>query len=55
MPNEKVGTSDSMTIKKETVKEGKVKKTEFFFPSLGVTVEAQTIEEAEKLAKKRAK
>ncbi len=54
MPNEKVGASDSMTIKKKLLRRARLK-NRVLFPSLGVTVEAQTIEEAEKLAKKRAK
>ncbi|MEA2056480.1 MAG: hypothetical protein U9O78_02050 [Patescibacteria group bacterium] len=56
MPNEKVKTTDELSIKKETVdKKGKVKKTTFFFPTYGVSVEAKDQKEALKLAKKKAK
>jgi len=56
MPGEKVGIKAGITIKKETVdKGGKVTKREFFFPSLGQSVEAETMEEARKLAEAKAK
>ena len=54
MANESVGIKDSMSIKKETVdKKGKVVKRVFFFPDLGVSVEAASQEEARKLAEKK--
>jgi hypothetical protein len=56
MPEEKVGTKAGMFIKKEEKdKSGKTIKTTFFFPDLGVSVNAETMEEAQMLAKKKAK
>ena len=45
-----IGAKEGMTIKKETIKEGKVEKTTFFFPDLDVSVNASSQEEARKLA-----
>jgi len=56
MATDKVGIKTRMTIKKETLdKEGKVTKREFFFPSLGQSAVAETMEEARKLAEVKAK
>jgi len=56
MATDKVGIKARMTIKKETIdKGGKVTKREFFFPSLGQSVEAETMEEARGLAEAKAK
>lgn len=56
MAEEAVGIKDKMSIKKETLDEkGKVVKTTYFFPDLGVSVEASSPEEAFKLAEKEAK
>jgi len=56
MATDKVGIKAGMTIKKETIdKGGKVTKREFFFPSLGQSVEAETMEEARGLAEAKAK
>jgi len=55
MANEAVGIKTGLSIKKETVVEGKVLKVQMFFPDLGVSVEVPvgtTNEEALKLAKK---
>ena len=57
MPGEKVGIKTGITIRKQTVDNttGKVKKTTFFFPDLGVSADAETAEEARKLAEEKAK
>jgi hypothetical protein len=56
MPEEKVGAKAGMSIKKEEKdKKGKTVKTTYFFPDLGVSVEAEDKDEARKLAEKKAK
>lgn len=51
MASEQVGIKTAMSIKKQTVgDDGKVEKTVFFFPDLGQSVEAETAEEARKIA-----
>ena len=56
MPGEKVGIKAGITAKLEKRdKEGKVEKTTFFFPDLGVSVDAENQEEARKLAEVKAK
>jgi len=53
---DKVGIKAGITAKLENRdKEGKVKKTTFFFPDLGVSVEATDKDEARKLAEAKAK
>jgi hypothetical protein len=55
MPDEKVGIKAGITAKLESRDEGgKVKKTTFFFPDLGVSVEAADESEAKELAEKKA-
>lgn len=50
---ESVGIKENVSIRKETVdKEGKVIKRVFFFPEFNVSVEANSAEEARKLAEK---
>ena len=55
--NEAVGIKTGISIKKDTVdSKGKVEKRVFFFPSLDTSVEAETEEEARKIAEaKKAK
>ena len=57
MPGEAVGIKTGISIKKDTVdSKGKVEKRVFFFPSLDTSVEAETEEEARKIAEaKKAK
>jgi len=56
MANEAVGIKTGISIKKQTVDEnGAVKKTVFFFPDLGQSVEAENIEEARKIAEGNVK
>ena len=56
MPNEKVGIKTGITAKLEKRdNKGKVVKTTYFFPDLGVSVEAENKEDARKLAEKKAK
>lgn len=56
MANENLNIKDEISIKKETVNnEGKATKTTYFFPDLGVSVEAPSYEEALKIAKKDKK
>lgn len=56
MAEEKVGIKAGITAKLEKRdKEGKIKKTTFFFPDLDVSVEATNPEEARELAEKKAK
>jgi hypothetical protein len=51
MANEAVGIKTGISIKKQTLDEkGEVKKTTFFFPDLGKSVEAENIDEARKIA-----
>ena len=55
MPDEKVGIKAGITAKLQTVDEkGKVKKTTFFYPDLGVSVVAANAEEARALAEEKA-
>jgi hypothetical protein len=51
MANESIKIKDSMSIKKQTVKDGKVEKTVFFFPDQGLSIEAPSYEEALKILK----
>ena len=56
MAEEKVGIKAGITAKLEKRDDkGKVKKTVYFFPDLGVSVEAVDKEEARKLAEAKAK
>jgi len=56
MAEEAVGIQAGMSIKKQTVdNKGKVEKTVFFFPDLDTSVEAETVEEARKLAEEKVK
>jgi len=56
MANESVGIKAGITAKLESRdKKGNVKKTTFFFPDLGVSVEAETEQEAKVLAQEKAK
>ena len=56
MAEEKLGVSEEMTIKKETVNEkGDVVKKVFFFPDEGESIEAESQEEALKELKRRKK
>lgn len=56
MATDKVGIKTGMSIKKETLDEkGKVVKKVFFFPSLDQSAEAETMEEARKLAEAKVK
>ncbi len=56
MATDKVGIKAGIEAKLETKdKDGKVKKTTFFFPDLGVSVEATDRVEARKLAEAKAK
>jgi len=56
MPDEKVGIKAGITAKLEKRDDsGKVVKTTFFFPDLGVSVEAKDKNEARKLAEAKAK
>jgi hypothetical protein len=56
MPEEKVKAKARMSIRKEEKNEsGKTVKTTFFFPDLDVSVDAENMEEAQRLAKKKAK
>ena len=55
MPDEKVGIKTGITAKLESRdEEGKVKKTTFFYPDLGVSVEAADDKEARTLAEEKA-
>lgn len=55
MPDEKVGIKAGITAKLESRdEEGKVKKTTFFYPDLGVSVVAADAEEARTLAEEKA-
>jgi hypothetical protein len=55
MPNESVGIKTGITAKLETRDEvGNVKKTTFFYPDLGVSVNASSEEEARELAEAKA-
>jgi len=55
MADEKVGIKAGIAAKLETRdEEGKVKKTTFFYPDLGVSVEADDDKEARKLAEEKA-
>jgi hypothetical protein len=56
MANEQVGIKTGISIKKQTVDEkGEVKKTVFFFPDLGQSVEAENIDEAREIAESKVK
>jgi len=56
MAQEKVGIKAGITAKLESRdSKGRVKKTTFFFPDLGVSVEAENSEEARGLAEAKAK
>jgi hypothetical protein len=56
MANEKVGITTGISIKKQSLDdEGKVKKTVFFFPDLGQSVEAVNVEEAREIAEANVK
>ena len=56
MAQEKIGIKTGISAKLESRdKEGRIKKTTFFFPDLGVSVEASDQEEARKLAEEKAK
>ena len=55
MPGEAVGIKAGITAKLESRDdEGKVKKTTFFFPDLGVSVEASDEKEARTLAEEKS-
>ena len=55
MPDEKVGIKAGIAARVQTLDEtGKVKKTTFFYPDLGVSVEATDREEARTLAEEKA-
>jgi hypothetical protein len=55
MPNENVGIKAGITAKLETRDEvGNLKKTTFFYPDLGVSVEASDEKEAKVLAEEKA-
>ena len=55
MPDEKIGIKTGITAKLESRdEEGKVEKTMFFFPDLGVSVEAADDKEARTLAEEKA-
>ena len=55
MPDEKIGIKTGITAKLESRdEEGKVEKTTFFFPDLGVSVEAADDKEARTLAEEKA-
>jgi len=56
MPGEKVGIKTGITAKLVSKDDrGKVKKTTFFYPDLGVSVEASNEQEARPLAEAKAK
>ena len=56
MAEEKVGIKTGISIKKQTLDEtGEVKKTVFFFPDLGQSVEAVDVNEARKIAEENVK
>ena len=56
MANEAVGIKTGISIKKQTLDEkGEVKKTVFFFPDLGQSVEAVDVNEARKIAEENVK
>ena len=56
MANETVGIKTGISIKKQTLGDaGEVKKTTFFFPDIGQSVEAKTVEEARKIAEGNVK
>ena len=56
MPDEKVGIKAGISAKLEKRdNKGRIKKTVFFFPDLGVSVEAENQEEAKKLAELKIK
>jgi len=56
MANEKVGIKAGISAKLEKRdNKGRIKKTVFFFPDLGVSVEAENQEEAKKLAELKIK
>ena len=56
MPEENVGIKAGITAKLEKRdKEGKLEKTTYFFPDLGVSVDATDRKEARELAEKKAK
>jgi hypothetical protein len=56
MAEEKVGIKTGISIKKQTLDEaGEVKKTMFFFPDLGQSVEAVDADEARKIAEENVK
>ena len=55
MPSENVGFKTGISMRKQTLDDmGKVVKTVYFFPDLGVSVKAASREEARKLAEKVA-
>jgi len=55
MPEEKVGIKAGITAKLEKRnEEGKIEKIKFFFPDLGVSVDATNKEEARELAEQKA-
>ena len=56
MADEKVSIKTGISIKKQTLDEtGEVKKTVFFFPDLGQSVEAVDVNEARKIAEENVK
>ena len=56
MANEAVGIKTGISIKKQTIDEkGEVKKTVFFFPDLGQSVEAETLTRQGKLPREMLK
>ena len=56
MAEESVGIQAGMSIKKQTLDDkGKVIKTVYFFPDLDTSAEAETMEEARKLAEEKVK
>jgi hypothetical protein len=56
MADEKVSIKTGISIKKQTFDEtGEVKKTVFFFPDLGQSVEAVDVNEARKIAEENVK
>jgi len=55
MPNENVGIKTGIQAKLQTVDDkGEVTKTTFFFPDLGVSVDAADEQEARKMAEEKA-
>ena len=56
MAQEKVGIKTGITAKLESRdSKGKIKKTTYFFPDLDVSVEAESQEEARKIAEEKSK